>query len=548
MARIAEHDEADRRIRDLMRIEENSFCADCSSRDPRFVNLTFGTFVCSNCADEHKDAKRRIKNVDTGTFMIEDVERMEKVGNAQANLHFLANWNPRDFPEPKPGDRAALKEFLWLKYDGSWAAKGGQAAARPQQPPPGPPPRGAYDTVGAGAYQSAYPGDYMTYRAPPQPPRYENDSDSDSKSKKKKGKKKKSKSKKGSKSDSDDEIDEDETEFAILDQLKLMFGDASVIQTPMGFRIMTPSGMVFPAMAFRMGYYKMTQQQAIMVLKQREMMKKQQQLQAEQMLKQEALMKEKQAELIKEQAKMVKKGAIPANIAMNQMRMRNMQLQQQQQQQQQQQRQMNMGMGMGMGAMGYGANPMMLANTAYQPMGMNQPGYGMNQGGYGMAQANYGVNPAMAMNPNMQAAMYAQRQQPLALPAPAMYPVASVHSVTSSEAAVSVGGTSTGGGAGAFDMGGMASNLPAGQAGGGNTSNDLFGGFGGGMSPADMLNPMNTPVIGGGQANGALAGGAAQDHSAFDNAYFGDLPPAQADAGAPIAAASAPAADDNPFL
>ena len=65
-----------------------------------------------------------------------DVRRMEKVGNEIANRKFLATWDPREYPEPAVGDREALREFIWLKYEGSWTRKmererlGGSAEGR----------------------------------------------------------------------------------------------------------------------------------------------------------------------------------------------------------------------------------------------------------------------------------------------------------------------------------------------------------------------------------------------------------------------------------
>lgn len=55
-----------------------------------------------------------------GDLTLDDARRMDAVGNDMANRKFLATWNPREVPEPDRRDKEALREFLWLKYDGSF--------------------------------------------------------------------------------------------------------------------------------------------------------------------------------------------------------------------------------------------------------------------------------------------------------------------------------------------------------------------------------------------------------------------------------------------
>lgn len=103
------------------RNEGNRYCADCGAPRPDFINTTIGTFICSQCADIHRTtSNRRIKDMYSRDITPEDCRRMEAVGNDVANRRFLATWNPRDFPEPDNRDREAVREFIWLKYEGSF--------------------------------------------------------------------------------------------------------------------------------------------------------------------------------------------------------------------------------------------------------------------------------------------------------------------------------------------------------------------------------------------------------------------------------------------
>lgn len=85
-------------------------------------------------------SNRRIKDIFAGDLTLDDARRMDTVGNDTANRKFLAEWNPREVPEPDRRDKEALREFLWLKYDGSFKRqKQGPAVPAPVsvQPPSG---------------------------------------------------------------------------------------------------------------------------------------------------------------------------------------------------------------------------------------------------------------------------------------------------------------------------------------------------------------------------------------------------------------------------
>mmetsp|Transcript_12211 Transcript_12211/g.32885 ORF Transcript_12211/g.32885 Transcript_12211/m.32885 type:complete len:551 (+) Transcript_12211:55-1707(+) len=477
MARMAEHEAAERQIRELLREEANGFCADCSAKNPMELNLTFGTIVCQDCATEHRAAKRRVKSVETASFMYDDADILAAVGNARANSHWLANWNPRDFPEPKPGDSAARREFLWLKYDGSWTRPGSKNPVdepREGQGPHGydtvrgapPPPRGGYDA-------------YETYRAPPPPrqaaapsARYDSGSSSDSnrgKSKSKKAGKKSSKKKHSSSSSSTKKSSADTPtisvngsawrvpkaeDIPVADQLRLMFGEASVIQTPMGWRVMTPThGLVFPQVAFNMGFAKMTQPQAVQVLQQRIVAQRQQALMAQVQLQREAAARQQQAEALQAQAKMIRKGG-PA--ALNMVRM-------QQMQQQQQRNAMMAGM-TGMAGGQYPVQQLEFGNGYAQQQQQLQTGMGMHpQQGYAQRmhmqhQYSQMQHPQVQMPPQSQTP---SASGPLALPAPPQAPRSLARS------------------------GSHAGDSVSGKGG------DILGGMAGGIDPQELLQPMN---------------------------------------------------------
>lgn len=122
------------------RKEGNQYCADCGVPSPEYLNLTIGTFICEVCADIHRStSNRHVKDIFAGTLTLEDVRRMDVVGNDVANRRFLATWNPSEIPQPSRSERTELKEFVSLKYNGAFKKPTQQPQASPFRPDQYPP-------------------------------------------------------------------------------------------------------------------------------------------------------------------------------------------------------------------------------------------------------------------------------------------------------------------------------------------------------------------------------------------------------------------------
>lgn len=80
-----------------------------------------------------------------GDLTQEDVRRMDSVGNDVVNRKFLAVWDSREFPPPDRRNKDALREFIWLKYEGIFKKN---QAPNPRMPQQDPAPRDYYDNRG----------------------------------------------------------------------------------------------------------------------------------------------------------------------------------------------------------------------------------------------------------------------------------------------------------------------------------------------------------------------------------------------------------------
>ncbi|CAJ1448628.1 unnamed protein product [Effrenium voratum] len=72
---------------------------------PTYVCLSFGTFVCTTCGGLHREFSHKVKGISVSKWTLEEVEDIERGGNAKAAEKFLARWDHRDFPEPDSADQ-----------------------------------------------------------------------------------------------------------------------------------------------------------------------------------------------------------------------------------------------------------------------------------------------------------------------------------------------------------------------------------------------------------------------------------------------------------
>lgn len=78
---------------DIVKEEQNNYCADCGSDDTEWASLGFGILVCLKCAGYHRSLGTHItsvRSVKLDTWSNEQVKHLEYGGNGNFKKYFEA--------------------------------------------------------------------------------------------------------------------------------------------------------------------------------------------------------------------------------------------------------------------------------------------------------------------------------------------------------------------------------------------------------------------------------------------------------------------------
>ncbi|KAF7258332.1 hypothetical protein EG68_04025 [Paragonimus skrjabini miyazakii] len=102
-------------LRVMVTHDENRYCFDCHQRGPTYVNITIGSFVCTNCGGALRKYNHRVKSISMSNFSSTEMDFLRKRGNKACRRIYLAQCEDLTINERELDD-AARDEYLRQKY------------------------------------------------------------------------------------------------------------------------------------------------------------------------------------------------------------------------------------------------------------------------------------------------------------------------------------------------------------------------------------------------------------------------------------------------
>uniref|UniRef100_A0A915IM70 Arf-GAP domain-containing protein n=1 Tax=Romanomermis culicivorax TaxID=13658 RepID=A0A915IM70_ROMCU len=112
-----EQDKLQMILNDLLKEEENKYCADCEAKGPRWASWNLGVFLCIRCAGIHRNLGvhvSKVKSVNLDSWTPEQVQSIRVFGNSVAKAVYEA-YLPEHFRRPQTD--GSLETFIRAKYE-----------------------------------------------------------------------------------------------------------------------------------------------------------------------------------------------------------------------------------------------------------------------------------------------------------------------------------------------------------------------------------------------------------------------------------------------
>jgi len=103
----------------VLQLEGNGVCADCGAKDPKWLSINLGVFLCIHCAGVHRHLGTHISQMRSAmmdVFTPEEIEFLNSMGNKKANQEYEKYLSP-DQKIKENSDPETRENFIRAKYE-----------------------------------------------------------------------------------------------------------------------------------------------------------------------------------------------------------------------------------------------------------------------------------------------------------------------------------------------------------------------------------------------------------------------------------------------
>ncbi|KAE9414021.1 hypothetical protein Angca_008510, partial [Angiostrongylus cantonensis] len=116
-AKKAEQERLQNILLEMLKEDENKYCADCQAKTPRWAAWNLGVFICIRCAGIHRNLGvhiSKVRSVNLDSWTAEQVQSMRVMGNEKARKvyeHSLPDHFRRSMTDHQ------MEQFIRAKYE-----------------------------------------------------------------------------------------------------------------------------------------------------------------------------------------------------------------------------------------------------------------------------------------------------------------------------------------------------------------------------------------------------------------------------------------------